>query len=137
MLADLGHAALQQWVRELGHSSSPATVRKIHQVMRMVLGLAVKDGRLARNPCEGLSLPRVGKDEHCYLTHEQVDALCRLVVEPYGERSRMSATHRETARQYRMAVLFIAYTGVRFGEMAALPVGRIDFLRRRAPSPRA
>jgi integrase len=29
-------------------------------------------------------------------------------------------------------VLFLAYTGVRWGELAALRVGRIDFLRRRA-----
>ena len=42
----------------------------------------------------------------------------------------MSATDRETARQYRLVVLFPAYTGVRFGEMAAVRVGRIDFLRR-------
>jgi integrase len=31
-----------------------------------------------------------------------------------------------------MMVLFLSYTGVRFGEMAALRVGRVDFLRRRA-----
>lgn len=29
-------------------------------------------------------------------------------------------------------MLFLAYTGVRFGELAALRVGRLDFLRRRA-----
>jgi integrase len=29
-------------------------------------------------------------------------------------------------------VLFLAYTGVRFGEMAALRVGRLDLMRRRA-----
>jgi integrase len=34
--------------------------------------------------------------------------------------------------EYRLAVLFLAYTGVQFGEMAALRVGRLDFLRRRA-----
>jgi integrase len=28
-------------------------------------------------------------------------------------------------------VLFLAYTGLRWGEMAALTVGRVDFLRRR------
>ena len=32
----------------------------------------------------------------------------------------------------RLIVLFLAYTGVRWGELAALRVGRIDFLRRRA-----
>lgn len=32
----------------------------------------------------------------------------------------------------RLIVLFLAYTGVRFGELAALRVGRLDLLRRRA-----
>ena len=32
---------------------------------------------------------------------------------------------------YRLMVLFLAYTGLRWGKMAALRVGRVDFLRRR------
>ena len=34
--------------------------------------------------------------------------------------------------EYRLMVLFLAYTGLRWGEMAALRVHRLDFLRRRA-----
>ena len=33
---------------------------------------------------------------------------------------------------YRLVVLFLAYTGVRFGEMAALRVRRVDLAKRRA-----
>ena len=33
---------------------------------------------------------------------------------------------------HRLVVLFLAYAGVRFGEMAALRVGRLDLMRRRA-----
>jgi integrase len=33
--------------------------------------------------------------------------------------------------EYRLVVLFLAYTGLRWGEMAALRIHRIDFLRRR------
>src|SRR5450432_4358634 len=41
--------------------------------------------------------------------------------------------HRERQHdEWRLVVLFLAYTGVRFGEMAALRVRRIDLLRRRA-----
>jgi integrase len=36
------------------------------------------------------------------------------------------------ADDYHVAVLFLAYTGVRFGELAALRVGRVDLMRRRA-----
>jgi integrase len=42
---------------------------------------------------------------------------------------RLSERRRE---DYRLIVLFLAYTGVRFGELAALRVGRLDFRRRRA-----
>ena len=47
----------------------------------------------------------------------------------------MSKYRRKDERErdeYRLAVLFLAYTGMRFGEMAALRVGRLDLARRRA-----
>ncbi len=39
---------------------------------------------------------------------------------------------RDTNETYRLVVLFLAYTGVRFGEMAALRVHRLDLFRQRA-----
>jgi len=76
--------------------------------------MAVKDGRLVRNPADAMNLPRVVRAERMYLTHDQVHQLAAACGE------------------YRLPTLFLAYTGVRFGEMAALRVGRLDFLRRRA-----
>src|SRR5664280_1878635 len=49
-----------------------------------------------------------------YLSHEQVHELA------------------EACGSHRLVVLFLAYTGVRFGEMAALRVGRLDLMRQRA-----
>ena len=111
-LANVSHGDVQAWVTELARHRSPATVQKIHRVLSLVLDMAVKDGRLARNVAGGVNLPRVRKHEHRYLTHEQVEDLAN-----------------ET---YRLVVLFLAYTGVRFGEMAALRVSRIDLRRNRA-----
>ena len=113
-LADVGHGSIQAWVSEVAATRSAATTRKVHRVLSLVLAMAVKDDRLVRNPAVGISLPRVVTGEHRYLTHGQVRALA-------GECGR-----------YRLAVLFLAYTGVRFGEMAALRVGRLDLMRRRA-----
>jgi integrase len=113
-LADVTHSAVQAWVSELARSSSPATVRKVHRVLSLVLASAVKDGRLVRNSAAGINLPRVVIGERRYLTHEQVEALAAA------------------CGPYRLVVLFLAYTGVRWGEMAALRVGRLDLLRRRA-----
>ena len=80
----------------------------------MVLAYAVKDGRLAVNLAQGVSPPRINEAEKRFLTHRQVPQLAE-----------------NCGPEYRLVVLFLAYTGLRWGEMAALRVGRVDFLRRR------
>jgi integrase len=112
-LAAVRHADVQRWLS--GLDLAPASVRKVHRVLSMTLDYAVKDGRLAVNAASGVNLPRVQEPEKRFLAHAQVAEL----AEACGS-------------EYRLAVLFLAYTGVRWGEMAALRVGRVDFLRRRA-----
>lgn len=111
-LSDARHAEVQRWLARL--DLAPASVRKVHRVLSMVLAYAVKDGRLAVNPAAGVSLPRVRHPEKRFLTHQQIADL----AEACGE-------------DYRLMVLFLAYAGLRWGEMAALRVRRVDFLRRR------
>ncbi len=113
-LADITHSNVQSWLTRLTTRRSPATVRKVHRVFSLMLKTAVKDGRLGRNPADGVNLPRVVESERRYLTHHQV----RLLADACGP--------------HRLVVLFLSYTGVRFGELAALRVARIDLLRRRA-----
>ena len=48
------------WVTHLCSQRSPATVRKIHRVLSLVLALAVRDGQLTRNLAPEVNLPRVG-----------------------------------------------------------------------------
>jgi hypothetical protein len=45
----VSHSDAQAWVTLLSRSRSPATVRKVHRVLSLILAEAVKDGRLARN----------------------------------------------------------------------------------------
>lgn len=113
-LVDVTHSDVQTWITRLARTRSPATVRKVHRVFSLILKTAVKDGRLGRNPADGVNLPRVAIVERRYLTHDQVRDLA------------------EECGSHRLVVLFLAYTGLRFGEMAALRVGRLDLLRRRA-----
>jgi integrase len=70
--------------------------------------------------------------EHIYLSHAQVDQLARLVARQYSEQTRAPHKDREAAAKYGLVVLFLAYTGVRWGEMAGLRVCRLDLQRRRA-----
>jgi Phage integrase, N-terminal SAM-like domain len=49
-LSKVRHADLQRWIA--GIDAAPATVKKIHRVMSMLLAWAVADDRLAKNPAE-------------------------------------------------------------------------------------
>jgi integrase len=130
-LGAVSHADVQAWVTTLSTSQSPASVAKIHRVLSLVLDMAVKDGRLARNVAKGVNLPRVGKHEHRYLTHDQVEDLARACGYP-SDPDKHASYDTRTNETYRLLVLFLAYTGVRFGEMAALRINRLDLTRHRA-----
>lgn len=113
-LASVTHADVVAWVsRMLADGYAPATARQAHRVLSLILSLAVRDGRLSRNPAEGVRLPRVRTPDKVFLTHAQVDALA------------------EACAPYQLLVRVLAYTGLRFGEAAALRVRRVDLLRRR------
>jgi integrase len=112
-LADLTHAGIQNWLTEVSATAAPSTTRSYHRVMSMMLKYAIRDGRLSRNPADGVKLPRIVKGNHPYLTHAQVQHLAHL------------------AGRDGDVVLFLAYTGLRWGEIAALRVKDLDMLRRR------
>jgi integrase len=132
-LSDVTHADVQARVTGLTANRSPATVRKIHRVLALILVMAVKDGRLARNVAAGVNLPRAVRPERQYLDHAEVDRLAEACAEPLDEPVSKHRRRSELRREdYRLVVLFLAYTGVRFGELAALRVGRLDIVRRRA-----
>jgi integrase len=93
---------------------APATIKKAWIVLRLVLAVAVEAGALKANPCDGVKLGRVPRLEAVFLTPAQVHDLASAIAPPYG-----------------VLVRFAAYTGLRAGEIAALRVNRLDFLRRR------
>ncbi len=79
----------------------------------MILKYAIRDGRITRNVAEGIGLPRISRDKRWHLSH--------------------SSTHELAARcgPDGDTVLFLAYTGLRWGEIAALRVGDLDIARHR------
>ncbi|MGT2425844.1 tyrosine-type recombinase/integrase [Amnibacterium kyonggiense] len=104
---------MQKWVTGLSITLGPSAVRQTHLALSGVMKFAIRDGRLARNPCDDIRLPRLVKRRRGYLSHEQVAAL----VAELGANGDVA--------------LFLAYTGLRWGEMAALRVDRLDLARRR------
>ncbi len=130
-LSNVSHADVQAWVTTLSTTRSPSTVRKVHRVLSLILDLAVRDGRLARNVAEKINLPRPVHHEQRHLSIPQIEALATECGYPSTFSKHRPLVERG-CETYRLVVLFLAYTGVRFGEMAALRVGRLDLARRRA-----
>ncbi|MFQ5968490.1 MAG: tyrosine-type recombinase/integrase [Acidimicrobiia bacterium] len=113
LLAAIEPSDVRAWVTDLVAAGySPSTVRRAYTLFRMVLELAVEDGRLARSPCRGITLPKIEATEKRFLSIEELEALA-AAIRP----------------QYRAFVLAGAYTGLRPGELAALRVDRLDLLR--------
>lgn len=110
-LADVRHVDVQEWVSS--QSCSAASVVKNHRVLSQILELAVRDQRIPSNPARGVNLPRVRHAKRRYLSAAEVEALA------------------SAAGQWRPLVLLLAYTGLRWGEAAALRVADVDMLRRR------
>lgn len=80
-----------------------------------MLDLAVRDGRLPRNVAERINLPRPVRVEQRFLTIAQVEALAIECGHPSTNSKHRRLVDRDY-EPYRLAVLFLAYTGVRFGE---------------------
>lgn len=113
-VADVDTADVQSWVARLTRRKlSPSTVRKAHHLLSMILDDAVRDRCVAHNAAVGVSLPRLTSDEPVFLTSDQVLALA------------------DNSKHGRLAVLTLGFTGLRWGEMAAMKVKRWDGERRR------
>jgi integrase len=94
-------------------SLSASTIRQCYLIAKGVFDTAADAGLIARTPVRTVALPRLPDHEMRFLTRDEVDKLATA------------------AGEYRPVVLTAAYTGVRFGELAALRIDRLDLLRRR------
>ncbi len=130
-VADVQTSAVRAWVATMAAGGSQAaTIETALGVLRMVLDTAVENRQLARNPCAGVLGPRRKHSDRGYLTHLQVAALAESIsVRSYVLRG--GRTVEVAHDDFGTVVRFLAYTGLRWGEMAALKVGSFDMLRRR------
>lgn len=92
---------------------SAGHVRNIYDVTAQLFAAAVEDRIIASSPCRKITLPKDDKGEIEPLSVEQVVAL----VEAFPKR-------------YRAATITLAGSGLRVGELLALDVADVDFLRR-------
>lgn len=129
-LSRVDYSTIQAWVSELvAGGTSPGHVRKVTSVLSGILALAVRSKRLPSNPADGLELPRRAEQPRLYLTAAQVAELA-----DHAARLRAGRPRRATDAafvQYRLVVLVLSYCGLRWSELAALRVRRLDLLRGR------
>ena len=113
-VVDVKSSAIKAWVTQMvADEMGVPTIIHAFGILRQVLGAAVEDQRIPRNPCDGVKLPKSEHADRGYLSHAQVAALA-AAIERLPE-----------------VIRFLAYTGLRWGEMAALRVQDFDMLRRR------
>lgn len=107
------YSEVQAWVSAMGAERSATIVRRAYDVLNGVCKLAVKDGVMRKNPCEGVQLPRKTHKARTYLTVEQLLALA------------------DAAGGHRAVILTLGFCGLRFGELRALRVEDVDVERSR------
>ncbi|MGX6513038.1 tyrosine-type recombinase/integrase [Rhodococcus sp. SJ-2] len=112
-IVDVTRERLRSWVADMASTRSASTTRTNVLVMSQILDQAVEDSRLVSNPCDGLDLPKLEHKDRRYLNFEQVDLLAKA------------------AGDNGVLVYTLAYTGVRFGEAAALTTSDVNFDRAR------
>lgn len=105
-----------KWIAE---GLQPATVKKRHAVIRVILKTAVQWQILDYNPCEKVQLPKANRDisDIKYFTPEQVNIFLQALNESYPAIS----------TQLKLFFILAIYTGMRRGELVALTWNDIDF----------
>jgi integrase len=110
-LGDLSPAVIRNWHARLHRADrpSPNTVAKAYRLLKTILGTAVVDELIPRNPCliKGASVERTA--ERTPATINEVYALAGAIDD-----------------RYRVLILLAAFTGLRWGELIALTRKHID-----------
>lgn len=110
-LEALTKKSVRAWVESIHAAGAGAqTIQKAHQILGGVLEECVEQGLLTGNPARGVKLPTVVTREHGYLSAPQVAHLLD-----------------EAQERDRMLIAFLAFSGLRFGEAAALTFADLDF----------
>ncbi len=130
VITDVTRPSVRMWVADMTKDGAQAaTVENALGMLRMVMDGAVGDFRLVRNPCDGVKPPRRKHADRGYLTYGQVRSLAKqLAVQPVAVRGGVKMMVRP---QHELVAELLAFTGLRWGEMAALKVRSIDLRRRR------
>lgn len=121
-MSSIRRSHLEAWVKAMSAELAPTTIKTRYVIVRSVFRAAVADRVIARDPSEGVTLPRRRKHEAA-MRIPTVEEVGRLL-------SHADSARTSTRTGFRGYVALCAFAGLRKGEAAAVQVGDIDFLRR-------
>lgn len=101
---------IQVLFKNLSELLGPGSVRNVYDVLVRVMTAAVEDKVIASSPCRRITLPPTSDEEVTPPTVAQVEAMAR-VMPPY----------------IRAAIVTLAGSGLRIGELLGLKVSDVDF----------
>lgn len=114
---------IEAWVKHMAASLAATTINTRYTIIRSVLRAAVADQLIARDPTDGVVLPRKRKAEAAMSIPDHADVAKLLnAAEP---------ENRPKSRPgFSAYVALCAFAGLRRGEALGVQVGNIDFLAR-------
>lgn len=126
-IAAIDRGAVQAWVVSLERNGlGTGTVRNAYGLLRQIMASAVDADAIRKSPCVRIDLPRIRRDEMRFASYDEVARLAHAMEHPRDRRGRSMGTFP----CFGLAVQVAAYTGLRFGELAALRKKRVDLERK-------
>jgi site-specific recombinase XerD len=113
-LQSILHSDIQSWVGELSVTYAPRTVASTVVQLSSIFSAAVRDRIIDVNPCTGISLPKIQKEQVAPLSDVEVESIIGHLPKYLKTMARLSEA-----------------TGLRMGECMGLTVNKVDFLGRR------
>ncbi|MGX1883905.1 tyrosine-type recombinase/integrase [Streptomyces sp. NPDC055287] len=114
VLSEITTPQIRRWRADLlGAGVGEPTVAKAYQILRAIMNTAVDDGLIQRNPCRIKGAGATKTAERPFLEVVEVFQLAESVP-----------------ARFRVFILLAAFTGLRFGELAALQRRDVDLERR-------
>lgn len=115
-LGKVRRSHVESWVKHMQSAGLAAsTIRTRVGNVRAVLRAAARDRVIARDPSEGVTLPRIRRAEHAMQVPSQAAVSAAVAAAPDW---------------FRLYVALCAFAGLRLGEASALQLSDVDFLRR-------
>lgn len=99
-------------------SYSNSTIKKVYQVMGSAFKRAVKLDIINRSPLEDIAIPKSTK---------QTKKIRALTIDE--QRKLIEVINKDNKEPYRTMLLLELFTGIRMGEIAALPVEQIETIK--------